>query len=155
MYFPLNFSQQVVSSALAPALSAPTGAPSAGTTGGAINQLAYVGRDINGWPVHRIAVVYVKGTSSAPATIAADLYFYEGNSQTWVKANASTVTLTNGVVAYYDVPTTFSQPINTATVATAQANVNNVIALVPIDPGGLTASAVLTFVAAPDLTTFS
>jgi hypothetical protein len=146
MYFPVKFTRTVSggTGTLSPATSAPTGRP----TEASDNQLLYKCIDIDGWPVHRIAVVY-GGTGSA--TITADCYFYEENTATWYKVNgASPSTLNKGCVSFFDVPTSFTQVTRTSNPNPPAGN--GAVALVPIT-GGL-ADGTYTFALAPDLTTF-
>lgn len=134
------------SGALTPADAAPTGTPAAS----AGNQFAYQGQDINGWPVHRIAAIY----TGPQASISADLYVWEAQTQAWFKVSATPTVLTKNVIAYFPVPTIAPMAGVTGNIQKSGGLGNGMnVALVPIDPTGL-ANGTYTFAMAADLTSF-
>jgi hypothetical protein len=64
------------------------------------NLLASRFQNINGWPCHRIAVVYT-GPEGAP-DLTASMYFYEDTTEAWYQIGASQ-SMTPGTVTFFDV----------------------------------------------------
>jgi hypothetical protein len=147
MYFPTLFTRRVGGSGSVPLLgsdSAPTAAPSASMD----NVLFTKFSNINGWPVHRVAVVCT--APAAPVAMPADLYMYEDRTQSWHKINASPVTITPGVVAFFDAVALLDMPNAQSNMAGVQTG-SGAYALVVSNPGA-EPSGTFTFAMGPDLT---
>ena len=101
--------------------------------------------NINGWPCHRVAVVY-RGPPGAPP-LPAELYMWEEQTQHWYQIGAP-VSLVPGAVAFFDVVGVLDG--NDALTPTAGSIA---VFLRVTDPGGTPAGEYV-FAVAPDLTTY-
>lgn len=149
MKFPASFTRYV---GTVPAGKVALGGDSLPTGRAPANQdNAYFGRfnNVNGWPVHRLAVTYT-GPSGAP-TLTASMYFFEDTTQTWYQIGASG-TLTSGQVTFFDVICIMEMPNTVADLANATPGSIAQILIVEA-PGGSPASGAYTFCIGPDLTT--
>jgi hypothetical protein len=153
MRFPATFRRQKGGASADPALgsdSAPTTTPPSSQD----NVLACKIRDINGWPVQRIAVCWTS-TGGGLVPINGDLYFWEAATQHWYKINDAPLSLKPNQLFFFDVVSISDPPITGAALkasgSSGQAGALQV-QLVLTDPG---AAAAVTYVVAmgPDLTT--
>lgn len=105
-------------------------------------------KDIDGWPVHRIAVGY-KGPGGA-LTLTANVYIWDELSAAWYLVNPTPVNLVPNRLTFFDMVGLSSPlPDLDSTSATAGA----LEAYVQIIPAGSDPAGTYTFVVAPDLTT--
>lgn len=74
----------------------PTGAPNQSVNDNCI-YCAY--KDLNGWPVHRVAVAYI-GPVGATA-VNGTMYFWENQLQAWIQIGAAQA-ITPGQVTFFD-----------------------------------------------------
>jgi hypothetical protein len=123
----------------------PTGRPEATMD----NLLASRFNNVNGWPAHRIAVVY-NGPESAPA-LTATMYFYEDSTSAWYQIGAAG-TLTSGEVTFFDVIAIMEMPNVSADLANATPGSIAQILIVEA-PGGTPPNGAYQFAMATDLTT--
>jgi hypothetical protein len=155
MRFPKFFTRQKGGASTDPALgsdAAPTNIPP--SEAASSNLLTCKIRDINGWPVQRIAVCW---TSTAGALVAlnGDLYFWEDSLQYWFKVNDVALSLKPNQLFFFDT-VTIGEPTPTTKSLTspgspAQAGSMEVM-LVVTDPGAAV-NGVYQVAFGPDLTT--
>jgi hypothetical protein len=154
MRFPRTFRRQKGGASSDPAL----GSDSAPTTAEPSLQtdcvLACKIRDVNGWPVQRIAACWTT-TAATPTALNASLYFFERATGHWYLINSSPLSMSANQLYFFDTvsisePTplnsTLSQPGSPA-----QAGSMELFLLVS-DPGSQV-NGVFTFALGPDLTT--
>jgi hypothetical protein len=153
MRFPLTFRRQKGSASTDPALgsdSAPTTTP----PGKSDNLLQCKIRDVNGWPVQRIAVCWTTSAGS-PTALNGDLYFWEAATAAWYKINDTSLSLKPNQLFFFDVVSISEPTPVTSTLgqpgSPAQAGSIDVM-LVLSDPGAQV-SGVFNVAMGPDLTT--
>lgn len=140
----------------------PTVAPGQlGTAGVATDCLgSYRYQNINGWPCHRIAVcLTAPGGTTVP--IPASLYFFEEGSGAWYRVGPAGMSLTSGVVTFFDTVGLLEMPSapsgvigQTPVSAVASMGVgSNQVYLVLSDPGAGAANGTYVVSMGPDLTT--
>ncbi len=115
------------------------------------NLLQTVGISKEGWPVQRIVVA--PGTAN-PGTVSANLYYFDENTQGWYLLNSSAVTLTAGVLAFFDTAVLIPPPQSispSGALNTFQVGVMSVF-LAVFDTGASPAGTYV-FAVAADLTT--
>ena len=105
--------------------------------------------NVNGWPVHRIAVTYA-GPALAPSVVARG-FFFEDSTQQWYKVGAD-VTMAPGTVSFFDVVAILEMPNTQANIAMATPGSLSFFLQVDL-PAGSPASGAYVFALAPDLTT--
>ena len=126
--------------------TAPTGAPDQTKD----NQFQVLFRDINGWPVHRIAIGY--GGPAGALTLTAALYIFDRNSGLWLKLGpVPTANLVPSEIAYFDMIVPVEVAQTSGNLAKSVGNSAD-LALV-VTPAGGDPNGEYTFVAAGDLTT--
>jgi len=75
--------------------------------------------NVNGWPVHRVAVTYAyQGEGDAP-TLTGTMYFYEDTTATWYQIGASGASMVPGTVTFFDVIAILEMPNTTSNLANA------------------------------------
>lgn len=131
----------------------PTGAPTEPLPD---NMLSIAFRDINGWPVHRIAMAF-KGSVAPGANLAATAWVWDGLSETWYQLGPAAVVLEPNRIAFFDFLGVPEFPGVVATRIDASGNLPSVgraaeVVFIVTDPNGV-ADGDYTFVIAPDLTT--
>jgi hypothetical protein len=155
--FPVSFQRQKgVGGSTLPAIGSdavPTKAPVANTpTNPNSNVMACKIRDVNGWPVQRIAVGWTT-SAATPTQFNVDMYLWETTSQAWYLMGS--LAMNPNQLYFFDTiavsePTPLQSNVNQPG-SPAQAGSMNV-ALVVTDPGAQV-NGTFTFVMAPDLTT--
>jgi hypothetical protein len=129
----------------------PSGPPNAQT---ADNCLFSRFSNINGWPVHRIAVTY-KGPTGAKV-LAAQMYFFEDATQTWYAIGAS-VNMTAGTVSFFDVIALLDRPHSSSAAGGSPEDSpqsGSAAMLLMVSAAGSDPAGEYDFAMAPDLTTF-
>ena len=137
MRFPQTFRRQKGSVSSDPALGSdavPTTSPPLANQD---NVLSCKLRDVNGWPVQRVAVCWTT-TATSPTPLNANLYFWEDATQHWYLINATALSLLPNQLYFFDTAT-ISEPTPTAATlakagSPAQAGAMSVY-LQLIDPG--------------------
>ena len=105
--------------------------------------------NINGWPVHRIAVVY-SGPAGAPSVVARGL-MYEDSTGAWYQIGAD-VTMQPGRVSFFDIVALLEMPNVQANLD--QATSGSVSFFLQVDaPVGGSSNGAYMFAMGPDLTT--
>jgi hypothetical protein len=156
MRFPVTFSRRKGGVAPPPLVgsdAAPTTqAPSENTSD---NLLTCRLRDVNGWPVQRIAVCWSSADAVTPTPFNADLYFWEDASSHWYKVNDAPLSLKPNQLFFFDTVTICDPAPRSKTLLSsgsyAEAGSMEVL-LVVSDPGAQVAGTYV-FAMGPDLTT--
>ncbi len=113
------------------------------------NVLSYQFNNINGWPVHRIAVLY-SGPSAAIA-LKSNLYFYDEATKDWHRINATVdQLLTPNVVAWFDVVALAERAPTLSNAGEVQGNLTVMLNV----QTGSTPDGTYKFAMGADLTTF-
>jgi hypothetical protein len=149
MKFPASFTRYV---GTVPAGKTALGAdtlPTARPAATMDNLLASKFNNINGWPAHRVAVVY-NGPAGAP-NLTATMYFYEDATAAWYQIGAAG-TLVSGQVTFFDVIAIMEMPNTSADLANATPG-SIAQVLIVAAPGGSPPSGPYEFAMATDLTT--
>lgn len=147
MKFPVSFTRRVGGSGSVVVLGADA-VPTAAPTGQDFILAAPVS-NTNGWPTHRIAVIYA-GPASA-LELPADLYMWESTIGGWFKLNQAKRILVPNQVNFFDVVgITPSSPIGSDLAGSNPGGL--VLALVVATVAG-TPDGTYSFAMAPDLTT--
>jgi hypothetical protein len=154
MRFPVTFKRQKGGASTDPALGSDTPPTTTPPTAGTDNQLTCRVRDVNGWPVQRIAVCWTT-TAGAPVAINGDLYFWEDATAHWYKINDTVLSLKPNQLFFFDVAT-IGEPAPTtknllAPGGYAESGSLELI-LILTDPGAAVAG-VYNVAMGPDLTT--
>lgn len=116
------------------------------------NLLACRFSNVNGWPVHRIAVICKYVGTGSPSPLTGDMYLFETQTQSWHRINKDTVDIVPGVVTFFDVVALLDMPNTLASLDAALAGSISSV-LVVADPNN-TANGEYDIAMGPDLTTF-
>jgi hypothetical protein len=128
-------------------------------TSAQLDNLLEVGRpqNVNGWPLHRIAVGYIAPTSSPPS-LTADLYVWDDNAAAWFlvdsKALVKPKSAATGAITWFDCVGLLEPPVNRKSMDDGSPSYGGVAFLLIVDDPGGSPSGTYTFTMAPDLTTF-
>jgi hypothetical protein len=112
------------------------------------NLLVAKNNNINGWPVHRVAVTYFTD-AGAPIDLTAKMYFYEEASARWYLIGQGT--LKNGQVTFFDIISLADPPQTQKNLA---AGNSGSISQILIVDAGAAPNGNYVFTMGPDLTTF-
>ena len=77
-------------------------APPAETPGALDNVLNHRFSNVNGWPCHRIAVVYDGSKVVAPVSLSATMVLYDRSTRRWYRVGPANVVLNEGVITFFD-----------------------------------------------------
>jgi hypothetical protein len=103
--------------------------------------------NINGWPVQRVAVVYM-GPGDSPSTLSATMWFYEDGTNSWYQIGASQ-TLTSGQVSFFDCVALLDMPNTNHTLNNALSGSLSQVLIVEAGDAG---EGEYMFAMGPDLT---
>jgi hypothetical protein len=156
MRFPTIFSRYKVTVPTGGKLLGSDAVPANGTPPASSldNLLVSKASDKNGWPVHRVAVLYhfiPTAGNAAGADLTFDMYFYEDATAAWYKITSAAVPLKDGVVAFCDVISINDPPPTQANMEKANAGGIQQVLIVHDNAG---ADGRYDFAIAADLTTF-
>ena len=110
-------------------------------------------RDINGWPVQRIAVCWTT-TAGAPTPLNADLYVWEQSTAHWYRVNPMTLAMLPNQLYFFDIVSIAESPASGAQLQAGAAGAAGPIDcfLRITDPGGQVAGT-FNIAYGPDITT--
>lgn len=107
-------------------------------------------RDINGWPVQRIAVAWWTAAAN-PIALTGSLYIWDEGMARWFLLNAAPLSMPPNQVSYFDVPAISEPPSNAKAILAGIATSNSIdVMLIVTDPGAAVAGT-YTFGMGPDL----
>ena len=104
--------------------------------------------NINGWPIHRIALAY-SGSSGVLST-KARIFLYEDSTAQWYQVGAD-VTIAPGFISYFDVCALLEIPNTQANLV--QATSGSVQVFIQVDKPSGAPDGTYSVAVAPDLTT--
>ncbi len=150
MRFPVMFQRRKgATPAAMTVLGSETDPPTATLTSQPDNVLATKFDNTNGWPVHRIAVLYSGPGAAIP--LKSNLYFWEDSTNAWHRINTTVdQVLTPNVVSFFDCVALLEAA---PTKANQESPTNGNITAMLIVQNGATPDGTYTFAIGPDLTT--
>ena len=154
MRFPASFKRQKGSASTDPAIGSDATPTTVAPAASNDNVLTAKLRDINGWPVQRIAVGWTT-TAASPVALNGALYLWEETSGHWYLIQSG-VSLPPNQLVFFDVctisePTPVDRNLYKSSSASNSAGAIEVM-LIVTDPG-TAVNGVYVFVMGPDLTT--
>ncbi len=157
MRFPKTFKRQKGGASVDPALGSDTvptvAAPSEAASD---NLLTCRLRDVNGWPVQRIAICW-NTIAATPTALNGDLYFWEDATAHWYKINDTVLSLKPAQLFFFDTvtigePAPLAKNLLGAGLGSYADAGSMEVMLVLTDPGAQV-SGVFNIAMGPDLTT--